>query len=37
MTGNLTLLGIALAHRDGLRIGRVAVSLVCYMITALGR
>jgi Protein of unknown function (DUF1275) len=23
MTGNLTLLGIAVAHRDGLRIGRV--------------
>ena len=28
MTGNLTLLGIALAHRDGLRVGRVVVSLV---------
>ena len=37
MTGNLTLLGIALAHRDGLRIGRVFVSLVCYMVgVALG-
>ena len=34
MTGNLTLLGIALAHRDGLRIGRVLVSLVCYMAGA---
>jgi uncharacterized membrane protein YoaK (UPF0700 family) len=29
MTGNLALLGIALAHRDGDRIGRVLVSLVC--------
>lgn len=34
MTGNLTLLGIALAHRDGLRIGRVFASLVCYMAGA---
>jgi uncharacterized membrane protein YoaK (UPF0700 family) len=34
MTGNLTLLGIALAHRDGLRIGRVCVSLICYMAGA---
>ena len=34
MTGNLTLLGIALAHRDGLRIGPVVVSLVCYMTGA---
>lgn len=34
MTGNLTLLGIALAHRNGLRIGRVFVSLVCYMAGA---
>src|SRR6476661_816150 len=34
MTGNLTLLGIAVAHRDGLRIGRVMVSLVCYMAGA---
>ena len=34
MTGNLTLLGIALAHRDGLRIGRVFVSLACYMAGA---
>jgi uncharacterized membrane protein YoaK (UPF0700 family) len=31
MTGNLALLGIALAHHDGERIGRVLVSLVCYM------
>ena len=34
MTGNLALLGIALAHRDGARIGRVLVSLVCYMVGA---
>lgn len=34
MTGNLTLLGIALAHHDGLRIGRVFVSMVCYMAGA---
>ena len=34
MTGNLALLGIALAHRDGLRIGRVLVSLICYMAGA---
>src|SRR5690349_24283117 len=34
MTGNLTLMGIAMAHRDGLRIGRVLVSLVCYMLGA---
>jgi uncharacterized membrane protein YoaK (UPF0700 family) len=34
MTGNLTLMGIAMAHRDGLRIGRVVVSLVCYMVGA---
>ncbi|ORA34480.1 hypothetical protein BST13_17215 [Mycobacterium aquaticum] len=34
MTGNLTLLGIGMAHRDGLRIGRVFVSLVCYMAGA---
>jgi uncharacterized membrane protein YoaK (UPF0700 family) len=34
MTGNLTLMGIAMAHRDGLRIGRVLVSLVCYMVGA---
>jgi uncharacterized membrane protein YoaK (UPF0700 family) len=34
MTGNLTLMGIAMAHRDGLRIGRVLVSLFCYMIGA---
>jgi uncharacterized membrane protein YoaK (UPF0700 family) len=34
MTGNLTLLGIAVAHHNGLRIGRVLVSLVCYMVGA---
>ena len=34
MTGNLALLGIALAHRDGERIGRVLVSLACYMAGA---
>jgi uncharacterized membrane protein YoaK (UPF0700 family) len=34
MTGNLALLGIALAHHDGERIGRVLVSLVCYMAGA---
>jgi uncharacterized membrane protein YoaK (UPF0700 family) len=34
MTGNLALLGIALAHRDGERVGRVLVSLVCYMAGA---
>ena len=34
MTGNLALLGIALAHRDGERIGRVLVSLICYMAGA---
>jgi uncharacterized membrane protein YoaK (UPF0700 family) len=34
MTGNLALLGIALAHRDGERVGRVLVSLVCYMVGA---
>ncbi|HVQ51787.1 MAG TPA: YoaK family protein, partial [Mycobacterium sp.] len=32
MTGNLALLGIALAHRDGERVGRVLVSLACYMV-----
>jgi uncharacterized membrane protein YoaK (UPF0700 family) len=31
MTGNLVLLGISLAHRDGERIGRVLVSLACFM------
>jgi uncharacterized membrane protein YoaK (UPF0700 family) len=37
MTGNLALLGIALAHRDGERVGRVLVSLACYMVgTAIG-
>ena len=34
MTGNLALLGIALAHRNGERVGRVLVSLVCYMVGA---
>jgi uncharacterized membrane protein YoaK (UPF0700 family) len=34
MTGNLTLLGIAVAHRNGLRVGRVLVSLACYMVGA---
>src|ERR1700754_2840559 len=34
MTGNLALLGIALAHLDGVRIGRVLVSLICYMVGA---
>jgi uncharacterized membrane protein YoaK (UPF0700 family) len=34
MTGNLTLLGIAVAHRNGLRIGRVLVSLACYVVGA---
>src|ERR1700738_2385981 len=34
MTGNLALLGIALAHRDGERVGRVMVSLICYMAGA---
>ena len=34
MTGNLALLGIALAHHDKERIGRVLVSLFCYMVGA---
>jgi len=34
MTGNLTLLGIAVAHREGLRTGRVLVSLLSYMVGA---
>jgi uncharacterized membrane protein YoaK (UPF0700 family) len=34
MTGNVALLGIALAHHDGESIGRVMVSLVCYMVGA---
>jgi uncharacterized membrane protein YoaK (UPF0700 family) len=34
MTGNVALLGIALAHHDGERIGRVLVSLICYMAGA---
>ncbi|MDT5315276.1 MAG: hypothetical protein QOE74_4296 [Mycobacterium sp.] len=34
MTGHLALLGIALAHRDGDRVGRVLVSLICYMVGA---
>ena len=37
MTGNLVLLGISIAHRDGQRVGRVAVSLFCFVAgTALG-
>ena len=37
MTGNLVLLGISIAHRDGQRVGRVAVSLCCFVAgTALG-
>jgi uncharacterized membrane protein YoaK (UPF0700 family) len=34
MTGNLVLLGIAVAHRNGERIGRVLVSLACFMLGA---
>ena len=34
MTGNLVLLGISLAHRDGERVGRVLVSLACFMAGA---
>jgi uncharacterized membrane protein YoaK (UPF0700 family) len=34
MTGNLALLGIALAHHDGESIGRVMVSVFCYMVGA---
>ena len=34
MTGNLVLLGISLGHRNGLRAGRVLVSLVCFMVGA---
>jgi uncharacterized membrane protein YoaK (UPF0700 family) len=34
MTGNLVLLGISLAHRDGERVGRVLVSVVCFMAGA---
>ena len=34
MTGNLVLLGIAVAHRDGERVGRVVVSLVCFIVGA---
>jgi uncharacterized membrane protein YoaK (UPF0700 family) len=34
MTGNLALLGIAMAHHDGERIGRVLVSLISYMVGA---
>jgi uncharacterized membrane protein YoaK (UPF0700 family) len=30
MTGNLVLLGISMGHRDGLRAGRVLVSLLCF-------
>jgi uncharacterized membrane protein YoaK (UPF0700 family) len=34
MTGNLLLLGISLAHRNGQRVGRVLVSLACFMAGA---
>jgi len=34
MTGNLVLLGISIAHRDGQRVGRVALSLFCFMAGA---
>lgn len=34
MTGNLVLAGIGVAHRDGERVGRVVVSLVCFMAGA---
>jgi uncharacterized membrane protein YoaK (UPF0700 family) len=34
MTGNLVLLGISVAHRDGERVGRVLVSLACFMAGA---
>lgn len=34
MTGNLVLLGIAVAHRHGERIGRLVVSLVCFIVGA---
>lgn len=34
MTGNLVLLGISLGHRNGLRAGRVLVSLACFMVGA---
>jgi uncharacterized membrane protein YoaK (UPF0700 family) len=34
MTGNLVLLAISLAHRNGERVGRVLVSLVCFMAGA---
>ena len=34
MTGNVALMGIALAHHDGERIGRVMVSLIGYMAGA---
>jgi uncharacterized membrane protein YoaK (UPF0700 family) len=30
MTGNLVLLGISLGHRNGVRAGRVLVSLICF-------
>ena len=32
MTGNLVLLGISLAHRNGQRIGRVLATLVCFTV-----
>jgi uncharacterized membrane protein YoaK (UPF0700 family) len=34
MTGNLVLLGIAMGHHDGVRAGRVLVSLFCFMVGA---
>jgi uncharacterized membrane protein YoaK (UPF0700 family) len=34
MTGNLVLAGISLAHQNGERVGRVVVSLVCFMAGA---
>jgi uncharacterized membrane protein YoaK (UPF0700 family) len=34
MTGNLALLGISLAHRNGERVGRVLVSIACFMAGA---
>ena len=34
MTGNLVLLGISLAHHNGERVGRVLVSLMCFIVGA---
>jgi Protein of unknown function (DUF1275) len=34
MTGNLVLLGIGVAHRDGERVGRVLLSLLCFIVGA---